>query len=45
MIDFLAILLAKAFYGDEGAQGCLVLLIVAFFVLGGIGALIGAIFN
>ena len=43
MIDFLATLLARAFYGDEGAQGCLVLLVIVFFILGGIGALIGAI--
>ena len=39
MIDFLAILLARAFYRDEGAQGCLVLLVVVFIVLGVIGSL------
>ena len=37
MIDFLATLLARAFYGDEGAQGCLVWLVGAFLVLGVIG--------
>lgn len=41
MIDFLATLLARAFYGDEGAQGCLWLLVVVFIVLG----VIGSIFN
>ena len=41
MIDFLATLLARAFYGDEEAQGCVVLLVSVFIVLG----VIGMIFN
>ena len=41
MIDFLATLLAKAFYGDEGAQGCLTLIVIGFIILG----VIGSIFN
>ena len=41
MIGFLAALLALALYGDEGARGCLWLLVGVFFILG----IIGSLFN
>lgn len=37
MIGFLAALLALALYGDEGARGCLWLLVGVFFILGVLG--------